>query len=75
VLPTSSTEGAAKEQVKSSFFHIAITENTVIIVSFQLMFFGAWAWLVHDLYLGWGSFIHPDGSSEISAEGTENWRT
>jgi len=39
VLPTSSAEGAAEEQVKSSFFHIAIAENTVITVSFQLMLF------------------------------------
>jgi hypothetical protein len=39
VLPASSTEGAAAEQVKSNFFHIAIADNTVIIVSFQLMFF------------------------------------
>jgi hypothetical protein len=39
VLPTSSTEGAAEEQVKSSFFHIGIAENIVVIVFFQLMFF------------------------------------
>jgi len=38
VLPTSSTTGAAEEQVKSSFFQIAIAENTIVIFSFQLMF-------------------------------------
>jgi hypothetical protein len=38
-MPAGLTERATEEEMKSSFLNIVITENTVVVVALQLVFF------------------------------------
>jgi hypothetical protein len=37
VLPASLTKRATEEEMKSSFFHIVVAKDTIVVVSFQLV--------------------------------------
>jgi len=39
VMPAGLTKWATEEEMKSSFLNIVITENTVVVVALQLVFF------------------------------------